>query len=179
MIRRNIQKAVLLIACVLFVTPMGAQAGWKSRYPDLQVIGSGVLKVFFMDIYNLTLHSKERNYAVSDHFALEFNYKKSVSKKTIVDASMDELSRSPDVSSVEIKAWKQILESSISDMQAGEKVSVVFSRSGDVEFWAENREPISFQNLKFAKNFAAIWLGPQTSHPKLRLALLGKKSQNN
>lgn len=179
MIRRNIQKAVFLIACVLFVTPMGAQAGWKSRYPDLQVIGTGVLKVFFMDIYNLTLHSKEPNYAVSDHFALEFNYKKSVSKKTIIDASMDELSRLPDVSSVEIKAWKQILESSISDIQAGEKVSVVFSKSGDIEFWSENREPISFQNLKFAKNFAAIWLGPQTSHPKLRLALLGKKSQTN
>ena len=179
MIKENIQKAVLLIACVLFVTPMGAQAGWKSRYPDLQVIGTGVLKVFFMDIYNLTLHSKEPNYAVSDHFALEFNYKKSVSKKTIIDASMDELSRLPDVSSVEIKAWKQILESSISDIQAGEKVSVVFSKSGDIEFWSENREPISFQNLKFAKNFAAIWLGPQTSHPKLRLALLGKKSQTN
>ena len=179
MIRRNIQKAVFLIACVLFVTPMGAQAGWKSRYPDLQVIGTGVLKVFFMDIYNLTLHSKEPNYAVSDRFALEFNYKKSVSKKTIIDASMDELSRLPDVSSVELKAWKQILESSISDIQAGEKVSVVFSRSGDIEFWSENREPISFQNLKFAKNFAAIWLGPQTSYPKLRLALLGKKSQTN
>ena len=168
-----------LVACVLFVTPMGAQADWKSRYPDLQMIGNGVLKVFYMDIYNLTLHSTERNYAVSDHFALEFNYKKSVSKKTIVTASMDELSRSPDVSSVEMKAWKQILESSISDMHAGEKVSVIFSKSGDVEFWSENREPISFQNLKFAKNFAAIWLGPQTSYPKLRLALLGKKSQNN
>ena len=179
MIRRNIQKAVFLIACVLFVTPMGAQAGWKSRYPDLQVIGTGVLKVFFMDIYNLTLHSKEPNYAVSDHFALEFNYKKSVSKTTIIDASMDELSRLPDVSSVEIKAWKQILESSISDIQAGEKVSVVFSKSGDIEFWSESREPLSFQNLKFAKSFAAIWLGPQTSHPKLRLALLGKKSQTN
>jgi hypothetical protein len=92
---------------------------------------------------------------------------------------MDELSRLPDVSSVEIKAWKQILEISISDIQAGEQVSVVFSKAGDIEFWSENREPISFQNLKFAKNFAAIWLGPQTSHPKLRLALLGKKSQTN
>jgi hypothetical protein len=179
MIRKNMQNVVFLIVCLLFVTPMGAQADWKTRYPYLQVVGTGVLKVFFMDIYSLTLHSKERDYSVSDHFALEFNYKKSVSKKTIIDASMDELSRLPDVSSVEIKAWKQILEISISDIQAGEKVSVVFSKAGDIEFWSENREPISFQNLKFAKNFAAIWLGPQTSHPKLRLALLGKKSQTN
>jgi hypothetical protein len=179
MIRRNIRKAVFLIACVLFVSPMGAQADWKSRYPNLQVIGTGVLKVFFMDIYNLTLYSEERNYAVSERFALEFNYKKSVSKKTIVEASMDELSRSPDVSSFEIKAWKQILESGISDMKAGEKVSVIFSKSGDVEFWSKKSEPISFKDIKFAKNFAAIWLGPQTSRPKLRLALLGKKSQNN
>jgi hypothetical protein len=179
MIRKNMQKIVFLIACLLFVTPMGAQADWKTRYPDLRVVGTGVLKVFFMNIYRLTLHSKERDYRVSDHFALEFDYKKSVSKKIIVDASMDELSKAPNVSSVEKKAWKQILEKGISDMQAGEKASVAFSNSGDVEFWSENREPISFQDLKFAKNFAAIWLGPQTSHPKLRSALLGKSSQSN
>jgi hypothetical protein len=87
---------------------------------------------------------------------------------------MDELSKVPDVGSVELKAWKQILEKGISDMHAGEKASVVFSKSGNVEFWSENREFISFQDLKFAKNLAEIWLGPKTSHPKLRLALLGK-----
>ena len=132
-----------------------------------------------MDIYRLTLHSRERDYRVSDHFALEFNYKKSVSKKTIVDASIDELSKAPSVNSLEIETWKQILEKGISNMQAGEKASVIFSKSGSVEFWSENREPISFQDLKFAENFAAIWLGPKTSHPKLRSALLGKNSQNN
>ena len=173
------QKIVLLIACLLFVTPMGAQADWKTRYPDLRVVGTGVLKVFFMNIYRLTLHSKERDYRVSDHFALEFDYKKSVSKKIIVDASMDELSKAPNVGSVEIRAWKKILEKGIRDMQAGDKASVVFSKTGDVEFWLENKELISFKDPKFAENFAAIWLGPQTSHPKLRLALLGKKSKNN
>ena len=167
------QKIVFLTACLLFVTPMGAQADWKTRYPDLRVVGTGVLKVFFMDIYSLTLHSKERDYSVSDHFVLEFNYRKSVSKKTIVDASMDELSKVPNVGSVKKKAWQQILEKGISAMQAGERASVVFSKSGNVEFWSENRELISFQDLKFAKNFAAIWLGPKTSHPKLRSALLG------
>jgi hypothetical protein len=179
MIKKNMQKAVFLIGCLLFVTPMGAQADWKTRYPDLQVVGTGVLKVFFMDIYSVTLHSKERDYSVSDHFALEFDYKRSVSKKTVIDASMDELSKAPSVGSVEIKAWKQVLEKGISDMQAGEKASVVFSKSGDVEFWLANQEPISFKDLKFAKNFAAIWLGPQTSRPKLRSALLGENSQNN
>ena len=172
-------KVVFLIACSLLITPVGAQTDWKTRYPDLQVVGTGVLKVFFMDIYNLTLHSKERNYSASDQFALEFEYKKSVSKKTIIDASIDELSKAPNVGPAETKAWKQILERGINDMQAGEKASVVFSKSGNVEFWSENREPISFQDLKFAKNFAAIWLGPKTSHPKLRLAILGKNSQNN
>ena len=162
-----------------FVVPVSAQADWKTRYPDLQAVGTGVLKVFFMDIYSLTLHSRERNYQVSDHFALEFNYIKSVSKKTIVDASTDELSKAPNVNALELEAWRQMLEKGINDMQAGEKASVVFSKSGNVEFWSENREPVLFQDRKFAENFAAIWLGPKTSHPKLRLALLGKNSQNN
>ena len=173
------QKALFLIVCLLFVTPLSAEADWKSRYPDLQMVGTGVLKVFFMDIYSLTLHSKEHDYSVSDRFALEFGYQKSVSKKMIVDASIDELSKAPNVGSVEIKAWKQILEKGVTDMQAGERAAVVFSKSGDVEFWLEDRKPISFQDRKFAENFAAIWLGPQTSYPKLRLALLGKNSQDN
>ena len=173
------QRVVFLIASLLVFTPMGAQADWKTRYPDLRVVGTGVLKVFFMDIYSLTLHSKERDYRLSDYFALEFNYRKSVSKKMIVDASMEELSKVPNVGSVELEAWNQILEKGESGMRVGEKASVVFSKSGDVEFWSENHEPISFQDLKFVKNFAAIWLGPKTSHPKLRLALLGKNSQNN
>ena len=36
-------------------------------------------------------------------------------------------------------------------MQAGEKASVVFSKSGNVEFWSENREAISFQDLNLPK----------------------------
>ncbi|MDB3880383.1 chalcone isomerase family protein [Alphaproteobacteria bacterium] len=176
MIKKNAQKVMLLIACLLIITPMGAQANWKTRYPDLEIVGTGILRVFFMDIYSLTLHSKERDFSVSDHFALEFDYKKSISKKTIVDASMDELSKAQNVGSVEIRAWKKILEKGIRDMQAGDKASVVFSKTGDVEFWLENKELISFKDPKFAENFAAIWLGPQTSRPKLRLALLGKNS---
>ena len=155
MIRKNLQKVVFLILCLLFFTPIGAQADWKTRYPDLQVVGTGVLKVFFMDIYSLTLHSKERDYSVSDHFALEFNYKKSVSKKTIVDASMDELSKVPNVGSVELKAWKQILEKGISDMHAGEKASVVFSKSGNVEFWSENREFYFIPRPKICQKFCS------------------------
>jgi hypothetical protein len=179
MIRKILQQVVFLIACFLFVTPVSAQADWKTPYPDLQEVGTGVLKVFFMDIYSLTLHSREHDYQVSDHFALEFNYKKPVSKKTIVDASIDELSKAPSVNSLKIEAWRQILEKGISNMQAGEKATVVFSKSGNVEFWSENRESISFQDPEFAKNFAAIWLGPETSHPKLRSALLGENSQSN
>ena len=33
-----------------------------------------------------------------------------MSKKTIIDASMDELSKAPNVGPAETKAWKQILE---------------------------------------------------------------------
>ena len=132
---------MFLIACLLFVTPMGAQADWKTRYPDLRVVGTGVLKVFFVNIYRLTLHSKERDYSVSDHFALEFDYQKSVSKKIIVDASMDELSKAPNVSSAEKKTWKQILEKGISDMQAGEKPLWSFQILGMSSFGQKIESP--------------------------------------
>jgi hypothetical protein len=58
MIRRIMKNTVFLIAFLLFVLPVSAQADWKTRYPDLQEVGTGFLKVFFMDIYSLTLHPK-------------------------------------------------------------------------------------------------------------------------
>ena len=123
-----------------------------------------------MDVYSLTLHSNERNYSNSDQFALEFDYKISVSKKTIVDASIDELSKAPNVGPAETKAWKEILERGISDMQAGEKASVVFSRSGNVEFWSENgfwTSPISRWDKMFSSGVRAAYFASSQAARKM------------
>ena len=171
-----VQKIIFIVIFFKIVLPTLVLADWKEKYPDAEVVGSGVLKVFFMDIYNLTLHAATPDYTKSDHYILEFNYKKPVSKLTIIDASINELTKVPNVSTDEIKAWRKMLDKGIVDMNSGDKAAVVFSKLGEIEFWSKNRKIASFRDPRFTTNFAAIWLGSKTVYPELRTALLGQKS---
>ena len=171
-----IQKIVVIVIFFKMMLPTLVLADWKKKYPDVEVVGSGVLKVFFMDIYNLTLHATTPNFTKSEHYILEFNYKKPVSKTTIIDASINELTKVPNASADEIKAWRGMLDKGIVDMNSGDKAAVVFSKLGEIEFWSKGRKIASFTDPRFTTNFAAIWLGPKTVYPELRMALLGQKS---
>ena len=173
---RVIQKIVVVVIFFKMILPTLVLADWREKYPDAEVVGSGVLKVFFMDIYKLTLHAATPDYTKSDHYILEFNYKKPVSKTTIIDASINELTKVPNASADEIKAWRRMLDKGIVDMDSGDKAAVVFSKRGEIEFWSKGRKIASFTDPRFTTNFAAIWLGPKTVYPELRMALLGQKS---
>ena len=147
---------------------------WRSKFPNMKFVGSGVLKVLFMDIYKLNLYANEGRYSWHNDFVLEFEYLKPVSKSTIIDASINELTKSDVVTSTEIKFWKRILDKGIVDMNAGELASVSFTNEGMVTFYLDDRPPVSFKAPKFAKGFSSIWLGKNTSRPRLRQKLLGK-----
>ena len=147
---------------------------WRSKFPDMKLVGGGVLTMLFMDIYKLNLYANEGRYSGRNDFVLEFEYLKPVSKSTIIDASINELTKPDDVTSTEIKFWKRILDKGIVDMNAGEVASVSFTNEGMVTFYLDNRSPISFEAPKFAKGFSSIWLGKNTSRPRLRQKLLGK-----
>ena len=92
----------------------------------------------------------------------------------IVNIQINELTKRDDVTSTEIKFWKRILDKGIVDMNAGEVASVSFTNEGKVTFYLDDRPPVSFKAPKFAKGFSSIWLGKNTSRPRLRQKLLGK-----
>ena len=164
---------VLLIAARPLYASNGAD-NWRSEFPDMKFVGGGVLTMLFMDIYKLNLYANEGRYFGHNDFVLEFEYLKPVSKSTIIDASINELTKPDDVTSTEIKFWKRILDKGIVDMKAGELASVSFTNEGMVTFYLDDRAPVSFKAPKFAKGFSSIWLGKNTSRPRLRQKLLGK-----
>lgn len=154
--------------------PATAVDGWRAELPNLKLVGSGKLKVFFMDIYKLRLYSANGRYSSEDNFVLEFEYLKPVSKNTIVDASISELSKLYDVTVEQKKLWRQILNRGITDMIAGETAAVIFFKTGKIKFYSLGRLQASFDAPKFKKYFASIWLGKRSSRPKLKQQLLGQ-----
>ena len=160
---------------LVFVTlPSDAADGWRSELSGLKLVGSGTLKVFFMDIYKLRLYSANGRYSSEDNFVLEFEYLKAVSKSTIVDASIRELSKLYDVNIKQKTLWRKILNRGISDMEAGEMAAVAFLKSNKIKFYSHGEVRASFNAPKFKRYFASIWLGKRTSRPNLKQKLLGQ-----
>ena len=174
LLKRWFFKLVVVLMVNVFVVSTSGAGGWRSEFPTVQLVGNGVLTVFFMDIYKLSLFSVNGRYSSKDDFILEFEYFKPISKNTIVDASITELSKFDSVTPKQKKYWRQILNKGIVDMSAGETAAVSFLKTGKIVFYQPGRDSVSFNAPEFKKYFASIWLGKETSRPKLRNELLGQ-----
>jgi len=161
------------IICLLFSCSAMAAEGWRAQLPEMSLVGSGRLQVFFIDIYQLTLVAEDGQYAPGRDFALVFDYLTSVSKASIIDASLDKLADQDRVSAADIKQWRALLNQGIVDMDKGSSAIVIFFKDGRVGFVHGTAAPVMFNAPKFAVKFAAIWLGQKTAYPGLRRQLLG------
>jgi hypothetical protein len=167
-------QAKAMMALLLLLTPMAQAAdGWRTKFPEMVLVGSGILEVLFLDIYRLSLYTESGKFEIGKDFILEFDYLTSVSKKTIANASINELAKLDGVSAADIKSWQLKLDRGLVDMEKGDKAAIIFGGSGKITFVAPNQPPLTFDDRRFAESYAAIWLGPQTAFPMLRQRLLG------
>ena len=104
---------------------------------------------------------------------LEFDYSRELKKESVIDASLKEFKLQPKVSDKDIGTWEVYLEQVIQPVQKGAKATVQWVPEGKIIFHYEGSKPAVIENEQFARAFFNIWLGEQTSRPKLRSQLLG------
>ena len=138
-----------------------------------KLIGEGTLKVLMWEVYDLRLYTDGTAFSWQDKFMLEFDYSRELKKKSVIDASLKEFKLQPNVTDKDIKAWEMYLEQVIQPVQKGEKATIQWVPDGQIIFHYEGSKPAVIENEKFARAFFNIWLGKQTSRPKLRSQLLG------
>jgi hypothetical protein len=68
--------------------------------------------------------------------------------------------------------WEDELRSVLPDMQPGDRILGVHRPGAGAEFFVNGRRIGLLADPEFARRFFAIWLGPATSEPALRDALL-------
>ena len=138
-----------------------------------KLIGEGMLKVLMWEIYNLRFYTDGTAFSWQNKFMLEFDYSRELKKESVIDASLKEFKLQPNVTDKDIKAWEMYLEQVIQTVQKGEKATIQWVPDGQIIFHYEGSKPAVIENEKFARAFFNIWLGEQTSRPKLRSQLLG------
>ena len=161
--------ALIILVFSISWTSQAQQEGFQSP----KLIGEGTLKVLMWEVYDLRLLTDGTPFSWRDKFLLEFNYSRELKKESVIDASLKEFKLQPNVSDKDIKAWEVYLEQVIQPVQKGTKTSVMWVPEGQIVFDYEGSTSSTIENEDFARAFLSIWLGENTSRPKLRSQLLG------
>ena len=163
----------IFIILYLFLTTLEASETLKEEFSSPTIIGEGTLKVFFMEIYDLRLIADSPTFSWQNKFKLDFIYTRDLKKESVTKSSIKELRRQSSVSESDIESWQGYLEQSIKPVQEGTHATVLWNPEGHITFHYENYEPTTIKDEGFARAFLNIWLGEETSQPKLRKQLLG------
>jgi len=163
----------ILFILLFIVTSSVASDLQVEEFSSPTIIGEGTLKVFFMEIYDLQLIADSPTFSWKNKFKLDFIYTRDLKKESVIKSSIKELRRQSSVSESDIESWQGYLEQSINSVQEGTHATVLWNPEGHIIFHYENYEPITIDDEDFARAFLNIWLGDETSQPKLRSEILG------
>ena len=163
----------ILFTLLFIVTSSVASDMPKEEFSSPSIIGEGTLEVFFMEIYDLRLVADSPTFSWQNKFKLDFFYTRDLKKDSVIKSSIKELRRQSSVSKSDIELWQGYLEQSIKPAQVGTHATVIWNPEGRITFHYENNDPTTIEDEDFARAFLNIWLGEETSQPKLRNQLLG------
>ena len=140
---------------------------------DMKLIGQGTLKVLFFEVYDIRLLSDSNPFSWENKFQLEFEYRRTLTKERVIDSSLKELKRQQNVTEQNLNEWETYLEEAIQPLQEGSKATIEWNPQGTITFQNEGVKSVTIKDESFARSYINIWLGEETSQPKLRSQLLG------
>ncbi|RZI71858.1 MAG: hypothetical protein EOP80_14465, partial [Variovorax sp.] len=70
--------------------------------------------------------------------------------------------------------WLRTMTQAFPDVKKGDRLTGIYEPRVGVRFLHNGRYTANVRDADFAQRFFAIWLGPQSSEPAMREALLGK-----
>lgn len=170
-------RPALVLLMLLSSLPAWAnnQTGWREQLPQANLIGSGDFSWFGFSVYNAKLWSPVERVDFTQPFALELTYRRTISRDTLVDTSLDEIRRinGEPLDREQQNAWAQQMSQAFVDVKDGTRITGVFLPDAGCRFYVDGKLQHIIDDPEFARAFFSIWLDPQTRSPKLRAALLG------
>ncbi len=143
--------------------------------PSSRPAGQARLRYWGLDIYDATLSVapgfRQQDFA-GHGFALQLQYLRNFTGADIARRSLDEMRRVGGFSEAQAASWQAELARLLPDVRAGDRLMGV-NRPGRAPLFLLNGKPLGeLADAQFARLFFGIWLGPQTSEPAMRQALL-------
>ncbi|NYT75644.1 chalcone isomerase family protein [Alcaligenaceae bacterium] len=163
-----------LLALALSLFSSHSWADWRGALPDAQLCGQGEFRKYGFDIYEAQLWGACASAPLDAAFALQLTYHRTISRRKIVESSLDEMKRlavSP-VSEATLEHWRTLLEQAFVDVKPGDSLTGVYMPGSGVRFFMGAQLTADIKDAEFARMFFRIWLDPDTQAPELRKNLL-------
>lgn len=163
------------LACALCLYASQAAADWRSALREENLVGQADFRLYGFHVYEAQLWSSVAAPDLSTPLALELIYQREIDKQTLIDTSLDEMRRitDSDLYHRQSAVWEEHMRRSFVDVKPGRRITGVYLPDIGCRFYVDGRLQHQVDDPVFAKHFFAIWLAPQTRHPKMREQLLG------
>ena len=143
--------------------------------PQVQPQGGGELRYFGLSVYDGFYWSPVRSFSVSQPFALDLHYHRTLKGSGIADRSIEEIRKLGLGTSGEHSRWLEAMQRLFPDVKKGDRITGVNIPGRGAKFF-HNGAPIGeIADTGFARAFFGIWLDPNTSRPDFRKLLLGER----
>jgi len=151
-----------------------APAEVRQVQPQARLSGRSMLRFLGMDIYESRLWAEPSfvlNRFEQHPFALELEYRKSLSGRLIAQRSVAEMRRQSDFATQRAPEWEARMQALFPDVKPGDRITGVYAPGVGASFVYNGRLLGEVRDPLFARLFFGIWLSPQTSEPQARCAL--------
>ena len=143
--------------------------------PDAYYRGSGKLTFLRLHVYDASLWV-QGNFNPEGYekqaLALELAYARSLKGELIAERSLVEMRKHIEVSTPQAELWLGEMKRIFPDVAAGDRITGLQFPGESTRFYFNGKLRGEVRDADFTRAFFSIWLSPNTSEPKLRLALL-------
>jgi hypothetical protein len=161
-------RSVLALLAVLCCLPLAADNG------PLRLVGQAQLKVLFWPVYASRFYSADGEYRDGQRpLRLEMQYLRDITTSDLVENTQSEWEHLPGVPP-KSQQWLQRLSQIWPDVRVDDVLELQVDEQGRSTFLINGQPLGGIKDPDFGQHFLNIWLSPNTSRPKLRLALLGR-----
>lgn len=161
------------LLAIIGVKPVFAMDNIKNHVPDAKKVGQARMSVMMWDIYDAVLIAPKGEWRADKPFALQLTYLRHLQGKKIADRAIQEIRAQGYDDEVKLATWHTQMRQIFPDVYEGDTISGIFTQDGKTIFFHDGVEIGRIEDAQFASAFSAIWLGPKTSAPDIRMSLLG------
>jgi hypothetical protein len=168
------------LIALLFLFPLLANAASPQgdiiyKYvPQAKLVGQGVYKKIFWDIYKAMLFAPNREYTGAAPYALSITYFADIKGKDIAERSVDEMKSTGVKDQQKLSDWGAQMADIFPNVQDGSNLTAIATDDGKTLFLSEGKVIGTVEDKDFAPAFFGIWLKPTTADKNLRAKLLGQ-----